>query len=119
MKILQFQNIIPIAPHGSPLYRYEALEAEDVTINIACMKPGDKQEHPAHSNNVMFVVEGTLTCTAEDGTVSILGPKDAISLVGGEYRNMRNDTEQDVLLLLIEKKRTGGPGGPGGPPPKH
>lgn len=118
MKILKFKDIAPISPHGSPLYRYEALDAEDVTINIACMLPGDKQDHPAHSNNVMFVVDGTLTVTAEDGTVSNLGPKDAISLTGGEYRNMVNNTRENVLLLLIEKKRAGGPGGPGGPPPR-
>jgi len=115
MKILKFADIEPIAPHGSPLYRYESLEAPDVTVNIAVMKPGDKQDHPAHSNNVMFVLQGAPTCTGEDGTVTVLGPNDAVAFGGGDYRNMSNDTDQDVLLLLIEKKREGGPGGPGGP----
>lgn len=82
------------------------LEAQHFTLSTMLLPSGC--EGPLHIHHdveeVFFVIQGSVTIFWEENGVEeevVLSPRDMIFTPAGMYRGLRNDTDDDALMLVM------------------
>ena len=82
------------------------IKAQHFTLSTMLLPSGSEGPLHLHSDveEVFFVLEGSITCVWADGDRELertLGPRDMLCTPAGIYRGVRNDTDQDALMLVM------------------
>ena len=88
--------------HGDP----NVVPAKHFTLSTMLVPPGGEGPLHLHSDveEVFFVLQGSVTCIWADGERELertLGPRDMICTPAGVYRGVRNDGDEDALMLVM------------------
>lgn len=80
--------------------------AQHFTLSTMLLPPGCEGPLHLHSDveEVFFVLQGSITCIWGEGaqaTERTLGPRDMICTPKGVYRGVRNDGDEDALMLVM------------------
>ena len=90
--------------HGFAALRLQGggqTDSERVTVGLSYFLPGGgADESASETERVYVVLDGHITVTTEDGTVS-LGPLDSCLIPPGQTRTVLNTTNRPVSMLVI------------------
>ena len=91
------------------LQGFEASRATSFSVGLSHFLPGGGAEMDATPlEKVYVVVDGEVTVTTEDGSVT-LGPLDSCRLAPGEARSIENRTNRPASMLVIMPYPASGP----------
>jgi len=84
------------------LHHRETTGVKTFWIGLSHFLPGGGAEMSADNiEKVYFVLSGTLTVIAEDGTKYTLNPTDSLYIPAGEKRYLINETNNTASMLVI------------------
>lgn len=84
------------------LQHRETTGVETFWVGMSHFLPGGGAEMSANDfEKVYFVLSGTLTVIAEDGTRYTLNPTDTLYIPAGEKRYLINETNNTASMLVI------------------
>jgi len=84
----------------------DVIEAENFTLSTMILPAGSVGPLHLHSDveEVFFVIKGELTAMVDlDGETHdvVLNERDCVSVPPGYYRGIRNETDEDALMLVM------------------
>lgn len=104
---MEVTNINDIATFSEEKMRKNSFfDSEKLFYDAYCLMPGQSQKVHTHdgSDKVYYVVEGTARFTVS-GEERDLGPGNAVIARAGEQHGVRNDTADNVMLLVTMAPR--------------
>lgn len=91
------------------LQKNSFFDSEKLFYDAYCLMPGQAQKVHTHdgSDKVYYVIQGTASFTVA-GEERDLGPGNAVIARAGEEHGVRNDTADNVMLLVTMAPRPSG-----------
>jgi quercetin dioxygenase-like cupin family protein len=115
MKKVELKDVKPYEAPGHfkmvalRLQHKETTGVETFWVGLSYFLPGGGAEMSASDfERVYFVLTGTMTVVAEDGTKYILRPTDSLYIPAGEKRYLINETNETASMLVIAGYPKGG-----------
>jgi len=95
-----------IAFSGEKLQKNPLFDSEKLFYDLYCLMPGQEQKVHTHdgSDKIYYVLEGTARFTVGNEEQS-LGPGNAVMARAGDPHGVRNDTDENAVLLVTMAPR--------------